>query len=294
MSDNIYAQKSAVVTGVGSGLGRELMLSLAKKGAKIAGCDVNSAALEETAALVREAAPEADVLTYTVDVANSEAVRAMIYDVREKRGSVDFMFNIAGVALVKEERVISVEKWDWLMGIDLMGVIYGTHYAYEIMREQKSGHIVNMSSVNGLTPSLWGTAYAAAKFGITGFTLCLRIESQRHNVNVSAVCAAGIKTPMMELSDASEDDRAVYRQSMRNIRLYGADETSERILRALPKKRPIILIDWYTRALWAVYRIMGVRYYEHFLKQAYSRYYLAPLKRLQAKREEAQEPGKES
>ncbi|MCL1802032.1 MAG: SDR family oxidoreductase [Eubacteriaceae bacterium] len=278
---SIYASKTAIVTGAGSGIGRALVLALVKKGALVAGADINYETMQETVKMAQEIAPGCIVEGYEVDVSNSEAVKTLVFGIYEKWGQLDYMFNVAAVAYIKDERFIDIPMWDKLISINLMGAVYGSHYAYEVMREKGSGYIVNMSSLSGITPSLWGTNYSASKFGINGYTLSLRVEAERFGIRATAVCMSMIKTPMLERAGEDEIEQELYKRSIGRLPAITADGLAEKVLKRLPRNRPIMVIDVFTRLLWWAFRISD-SFYEKLLKYAYKKHYLSEKEKIEA------------
>jgi NAD(P)-dependent dehydrogenase (short-subunit alcohol dehydrogenase family) len=185
-----FTDTVAVVTGAGSGIGRELARALAKRGARLAISDVNETALAETAALCMPA----QVRTYRLDVSSREQVFAHAAAVQRDFGAVHFLFNNAGVSIAATFEHITIEELEWLLGINLWGVIYGSKAFLPIMLEQREGHIVNLSSIFGFVGIPTQSAYNIAKFGVRGLTECLWRELEGTGVQATSVHPGGIKT----------------------------------------------------------------------------------------------------
>lgn len=128
----------AVITGAASGIGRALAVRLAEEGAQLAICDVNEAALQETAQLAADKAlrPGAKISTHVVDVADRERVAAFVEEVVAKHGRAHLVINNAGVALAGTTEELAVEDIEWLMSINFWGVVYGTKMFLPILRQQ--------------------------------------------------------------------------------------------------------------------------------------------------------------
>ncbi len=187
--------KVAVITGAGSGIGRALAQMLAQKGCKLALADINENGLAETAASI-----QGDVLTQKLDVSNRAAVYAFADTVKAKYGSAHVVINNAGVAVSQTVDKLSYEDFEWLMGINFWGVVYGTKAFLPGMMAQNEGVIVNISSVFGIIAVPTQSAYNAAKFAVRGFTEALRHEV--HGTGVKTVCVhpGGIKTNIVNSS----------------------------------------------------------------------------------------------
>ena len=207
----MFTGKVAVITGAGSGIGRELARLLAAKGARLALSDVNAAGLAETARLIGSAA---NVRTYAVDVASREAVFAHADDVRRDFGAAHFVFNNAGVSLGATIEHATIEEFEWLLSINLWGVIYGTKAFLPMMLAQREGCIVNVSSVFGLVAIPCQGLYHVSKYGVRGLTECLWRELEGTGVRAVSVHPGGIRTaighaaPFGKHADATERNMA--------------------------------------------------------------------------------------
>lgn len=186
--------KVAVVTGAGSGIGRGLAQELAQAGAHLALSDVDEASLSETAAVIQRESPNCEVRCYPLNVSSREAVFAHAEDVRSDFGAAHLLFNNAGVALFASVQNMTLEEFDWIMHINLNGVVYGTKAFLPTMLAQDEGHIVNVSSILGLFAAPACSAYVASKFAVRGFTETLSRELMGTKVHASCVHPGGIKT----------------------------------------------------------------------------------------------------
>ena len=200
-----FTGKRAVVTGGGSGMGRELVVQLAAEGAHVATCDVNQVALDETLAKAEAVAPEGTrITTHLCDVSDEAAVLAFRDAVVAAHGNVlELVFNNAGIggggSLISDSR----EDWERTFGVDWWGVYYCTRAFLPLLMAAEEARLVNTSSVNGfwasLGPGIPHTAYSTAKFAVKGFSESL-IEDLRVNaphVGVSVVMPGHIGTDIV-------------------------------------------------------------------------------------------------
>jgi NAD(P)-dependent dehydrogenase (short-subunit alcohol dehydrogenase family) len=188
---NAYEGKVAVITGAGSGIGRELARLLAGHGARLALSDVSESGLAET---VRVCGGKAEVRAYPLDVSKRAAVFAHADDVKRDFGTAHFLFNNAGVSLAATFEHATIEEMEWLLGINLWGVIYGTKAFLPLMLAQREGHIVNLSSIFGFVGVPAQSAYNISKFGVRGLTECLWAELSGTGVRATCVHPGGIRT----------------------------------------------------------------------------------------------------
>lgn len=264
-----YHGRTAVVTGAGSGIGRALALGLSARGAHLALSDINDAGLEETVA--RCAGGLGKVLGYHVDVADRAAVVAHADEVVSTFGAVHLLVNNAGVAVAGTIAETTFEDFDWLLGINLNGVIHGSKAFLPHLIASGAGHLVNISSVFGLIAPAFNGAYSTAKFGVRGFTEALRQEMriEGHPVTVHSVHPGGIRTNIAR--NARVKPSAVEARPDRDL---GAD--FDRIARTSPDKaaatilagvdagKSRILVGPDAYAIAAIARVLGASYVDLF------------------------------
>jgi NAD(P)-dependent dehydrogenase (short-subunit alcohol dehydrogenase family) len=235
----------AVITGAASGIGRALAVRMAREGiAGVAIADTNEAGLRETAALVEKAGGR--VSTHVLDVSDRNAVEQFAKDVVERHGRATHLINNAGVGLIGRFEHLSIEDFEWLMGINFWGVIYCTKAFLPTLLEQKSAHIVNVSSVFGLIAPSEQTAYSSSKFAVRGFTESLRHEMADTNVSVACVHPGGIKTNIVRNSRVATDTPAEWKQQgvkfFDKVAKTPPEDAADVIVRGIKEKNPRILI----------------------------------------------------
>jgi short-subunit dehydrogenase len=189
-----FQNKVAAITGAASGIGRALALELAKQQCDLALSDVNEAGLQETAEKAR--ALGVKVTTAVINVADREQMHGWADQVVKDHGKVNLIFNNAGVALGNTVEDAKYEDYEWIMGINLWGVIYGTKAFLPYIKQTGDGHVINVSSIFGLFAQPTQSGYNMTKFAVRGFTESLRQELDLQNCGVSATCVhpGGIKT----------------------------------------------------------------------------------------------------
>lgn len=191
-----FQGKIALVTGSGSGIGREIALLLAKNGANIVVNDVSEANAEATAKDIREMGREA--LACFANVSDAKAVSEMFSQLKSQFGKVDILVNNAGITRDNFLLKMSEEEWDQVIDVNLKGVFNCCKSAAAMMVESNYGKIVNISSASGQMGNIGQVNYAASKGGVISITKTLAKELARNNINVNAVSPGFIDTPMTE------------------------------------------------------------------------------------------------
>ena len=242
-----------LVTGAGSGIGRATALLAAERGADLALCDVNETGLAETAASAR--GPGREVFARRADVSDRADMQSFAEDVHERFDAVDLLVNNAGVALGARFLDTELEDWDWILPINVMGVIHGCHmFVPKMIARGRGGHVVNLSSAAGFFANPALSAYTATKFAVLGFSEALRVELRPHRIGVTAACPGLINTPITRNSrmrgpsaDPESRARLVRLYERRN---YGPDRVARRILHAVEHDSAVMPI---TAEAWAMY-----------------------------------------
>jgi len=186
------ADKVAAITGAASGIGQMLAVNLAVKGCAVAISDIDMNGLEKTAAMVKK--QNGKVSIHKVDVADRRQVVNYAADVATQHGRVDLIINNAGVSVAESIDDVSYEDFEWLMGINFWGVVYGSKAFLPYLKKQPEGHIVNISSVNGFISWPNHAPYCSSKFAVKGFTETLWQELRKTTIRVSCVHPGGIRT----------------------------------------------------------------------------------------------------
>lgn len=200
-----FQSKVIAITGAGSGIGRALAMRFAKAGCDLALSDINLDAIEKTKQMINQDS-DCKISCHQLDVSDRKAFYTWADDVVAFHGKVNMIINNAGVALSGTVASLSIEDYEWIMNINVWGVIYGTKAFLPYLEQSGEGHVVNISSIFGLTSQPLMSGYNASKFAVRGFTESLRQDLALTNSCVSATCVhpGGIKTNIAQAARVSD------------------------------------------------------------------------------------------
>ena len=260
--------KVIAITGAGSGIGRALAIELAKCGSHLALSDMNMDALQQTQTLLNGDASK--VSLHQVDVSQAEQVYAWADAVAKLHGKINVIINNAGVALSGTVAGLEIKDYQWVMDINFWGVVYGTKAFLPYLEQSGEGHIVNISSVFGLTAQPFMSGYNASKFAVRGFSESLRQDLEMAGSCVSSSCVhpGGIKTNIAKTARVSDSVVAGTNRSKADatkefeMTFFTTPEAAAKvIIKGIQRKKRRILIgadarvfDWFARLMPASYQ----------------------------------------
>lgn len=197
MQDDRLAGRHAIVTGAGQGIGRGIVMRIARAGADVSLFDVNAESMETTADRVREEGSKATV--HTVDVTDDTAIRNALSAATDVLGSVDGLVNNAGIQDAVPILETTETQWDRHLEVNAKGVfLVSKAVAEQMIEENIEGDIVNIASVGAVRPFSGQGAYAASKAAVRAFTIVLAKELAPHGITANSVNPGTVDTPMVE------------------------------------------------------------------------------------------------
>ena len=247
-----FANRTAIVTGGASGIGRALCDQLAAAEANVFVADIDIARAREVAAAIQTRGGRAEAVQ--ADVSQAADIERLVTAVVTSHGRLDYMFNNAAIGIVGELRDGNVEDFRRVVDVNLFGVVHGTMAAYRVMLRQGFGHIVNVSSVTGLMPTPILTAYSTTKWAIVGFSAALRAEAAALGVKVSVACPGLVRTDIGERNvywNVRKEDH------LAQLPLRWAIEPGQAargILRGVARNQEIIVFPFSAHVAWWMYR----------------------------------------
>ncbi|PRP98615.1 SDR family NAD(P)-dependent oxidoreductase [Enhygromyxa salina] len=237
-------KRVAVVTGASSGIGRATAKALAAKGCTLAIADVDEGGLAQTARELEGAGHT----THVVDVSDKQRMLAFADEVEQAHGPAHIVVNNAGVTVTDKLEDHSLEDFEWIVGINFWGVVYGCKFFLPQLQANGWGAFVNLSSMFGLTGVPKQSSYCATKFAVRGFTESLAIELANENIDVISVHPGGIRTNIARNSRGAPDDKRQQVIDWFDNHGMKPETAASKIVSAIEHRRQRLVI---TREAWA-------------------------------------------
>jgi NAD(P)-dependent dehydrogenase (short-subunit alcohol dehydrogenase family) len=270
--------RTAVITGSASGIGRAIAVSLARRGCSLALADVNDAGLSETARMAESArsdptnhtAPRSAlrISQHHLDVADRRAVAAFPQAVLAAHPGVDVLVNNAGVAIGGTFEAVSEEDFEWLFDINFWGVVRMTRAFLPLLRKSDDARVVNLSSIYGIISPPAETAYSASKFAVRGFSNSLRHELAGSKVGVTVIHPGGVATSIADNARVPKDmpaEEVARRRALAKKALTMPPATAgEIIVKGIARRAPRVLVGNDAKFLAFLERAAPVSYWKIF------------------------------
>lgn len=252
-----FGGKTAIITGGASGIGRAMGAHLAAEGAHVVLTDLDEEAVRNAATAIGGSTEG-----HRLDVRDADAVEVLVAGVVSRHGSLDLLFNNAGITVGGPTHELTKAHWDHVIDVNLDGVVNGLLAAYPRMIEQGHGHIVNTASGAGLAAPPFVVPYAATKHAVVGMSLGLRPEAAMHGVRVSVLCPGAVETGILDAPraahlppTASAPVTARAYLAVVGQRPIPADVFAQRALAQVARNRSIIIVPRSAKALWHLQRL---------------------------------------
>jgi NAD(P)-dependent dehydrogenase (short-subunit alcohol dehydrogenase family) len=256
-----YASATAVLTGGASGIGRAMAQELAARGCEVVVADRQDELAEEVAAGIRASGGKARA--EKLDVCDFDAVDRLVKDTIDRTGRLDYMFNNAGILMQGNACHHCIDDWNYIVDVNLRGVINGVQAAYTVMLDQGFGHIVNTASMAGVAPGPGMVSYCATKHAVFGLSMSLRGEAASKGVRVSVFCPGFIDTPILDgggkfgkmLVDISPRQKQMIDEMIKKFRPIPPEKFAVKALDQLARNKAIIIVPAKYKLIWWIHRL---------------------------------------
>jgi short-subunit dehydrogenase len=247
-----FSGKTCIVTGAASGIGKGIAEKLLQHNANVVLVDIDEKRLQE----IKSAhTTNGKIEIRLLDVTKYEDVLKCFNEIRATYGKIDYLFNNAGIGGTLPFEQATMAQWQKIVNLNLFGVINGVTAVYPIMVEQKSGHIVNTSSIAGIMPFPGQVLYNTTKYGVTGLSLSLMKEAKKNNIDISIICPGMVKTRIFYKpiigQEASEKDVKIPQEAI------SVETAVKDIFEGLEKKKTIIITPKSLTKYYRSYRLFG-------------------------------------
>jgi NAD(P)-dependent dehydrogenase (short-subunit alcohol dehydrogenase family) len=259
-----FASATALVTGAGSGIGRATAHALAAKGASVLCTDIDEAAAEKTAAECGErssSGSDARHRAYRLDVAVSAEVDRVAAAVDREYGALTILVNNAGVGMTGSFSDMTAEDWTFVRSINLDGVVNCCAAFTPPMLAAHRGHVVNVSSGLGFTPTARESAYGATKAAVLHLSQCLRADWASQGVGVTAICPGFINTPIAQstrFTGGREDTKARQQMVQGFSRAHPPEKVGAAIVTAITTNRAMVPVGFESVLAWYAHRLAPI------------------------------------
>ncbi|UJB21570.1 MULTISPECIES: SDR family oxidoreductase [Lysobacter] len=254
------------ITGGASGLGRALAEGYAREGGRVCIGDVNAARGEETLAALHEAGAQAHYLH--CDVTREEDLQAAADWLQANWNGVDLVVNNAGVADMGPVEAMPIADWQWMIDINLLGVVRGCKVFAPLMRKQGQGSLLNIASMAGLIHPPYAGAYNATKAAVVALSETLKAELESAGIRVSVACPAFFRTNLSESLRSRDPRYARWMRKLVDESSVGAEEIAAKIRAGVAKGEFRILTHASARRFWMLKRLLPYRLYEAAMRRA--------------------------
>lgn len=259
-------KNSIAITGAGSGFGAALAHRYASEGWKVAVTDIDEQRAQQTLFEIERFG--GDSFSMRLDITRADHWQALHDNVLERWSGLEVLVNNAGVAAAGNVEDTSMEDWQWVLDIDLMGVVRGCHQFAGLMKRQKTGHIVNISSFAGLAGLPNITAYGVAKAGVVALSEALRAEMYPHGVGVTVACPAFVKTGLLDTFRSNKPETRAKVTTWMEASSVSAEQVAGEIATAIRKNKFLLLTHAQTRTAWRLKRWLPERYFKTLAKRS--------------------------
>jgi len=253
------APRRVAITGAGSGLGEAMARRFSAAGDRVAVVDVDSGRARAVAGELE--ATGAEAFAFSMDVRDDAGWSGLREALDARWGGLDVLVNNAGVAAGGRLEDTPMADWEWVIDIDLMGVVRGCHAFLPGMRARGAGHVVNIASFAGLSSVPEVAAYTVAKAAVVTLSEQLRVDLDGSGVGVSVVCPAYVRTRLLDTFRAADERQRSLAQRWMEQSEVSAEDVAQAVFDAVRERRFLVLTHPKTRWFWRYRRWAPERYH---------------------------------
>lgn len=260
--------KIVVITGAGSGIGRQLAIQCAAEGCRLALSDISPTGLDETAKLLKLSRDR--VATYVVDVSDRAASEEFASKVMAKFGQVDVVVNNAGITSVGSLDEVSYETFERIINVNMWGVVYGCRAFLPFLKQRPEAVLANISSINGMVPFSNNGPYNMSKYAVYGLNETLMLELRNTPVHVLSIHPGGIDT---DIAKSAIDADEKYTSAFSKLAGTSPEQAARAIVNAVRRKKSYLWIGKDAKFMQALKRLsprVALRYIEWLTARAMS------------------------
>lgn len=237
--------KVAVITGAGSGIGRALARAFAAEGCNLALVDISEKGLEDTVLLLHQY--QRKVTTHIASVSDRARMEALPAEIEQAHGAIHLLFNNAGVTINKSFEDSSLQDLDFVININLYGVLYGCYFFLPYLKKQAESHIINTSSLAGFMGMPNQTSYCLSKAAVKSLSESLRAELAVHNIGVTSIHPGTIRTNILRSAAGKSGTNQQSTEKLAGLmERFGMppEKLAAKVVRAVKKNQMQIRIGW--------------------------------------------------
>ncbi len=240
----------ALVTGAASGIGRSLVIALAKLNCVVIATDIQEKALEDTVRMAQEEGCKYPVQSYICDISSIDNIQKLYHNVSKQYSCISLLVNCAGIGAAGLFMDTELATWDKLIDVNLKSTVHMCHtFVHDMIQAKQPAHIVNISSLAGYVPLKDTPIYTTTKFAVLGFSEALRQTLARYDIGVSAICPGIINTPIIRntiyegsmKADMKLQDNLV---KLYKLRGYTPDQVANKIVKAVKRNIGVLPVSF--------------------------------------------------
>ncbi len=257
-------KNSIAITGAGSGFGAALAHKYAADGWNVAVTDIDEDRARQALGDIEKQGGKG--FSMLLDTTKADHWQQLENEIMDRWGGLQVLVNNAGVATAGNVEDTSMDDWQWVLDIDLLGVVRGCHQFAAMFKRQETGHIVNVSSFAGLAGLPFIVSYGVAKAGVVALSEALRAEMQPYGVGVTVACPAFVKTNLLDTFRSTEADAKATVTRWMETSGISAEQIANEIATAVEENKFLLLTHPQTHSAWRLKRWLPERYFKLLTK----------------------------